>query len=66
MLVPVRCFTCNKEMSCLYEKFLKMIEEQKNKEELGSILDDLGLTRICCRTVLMTSIDSSNVIAYKI
>lgn len=50
-MIPVRCFTCGKVVSSAYEEF-------KHRSEAGEdpkkILDDLGMTRYCCRRMLLT------------
>jgi len=50
----VRCFTCGKVIGHLYEPYL----DRLNKGELSEkILDDMGLTRYCCRRMLLTHVD---------
>ncbi|HNV94465.1 MAG: DNA-directed RNA polymerase subunit N [Candidatus Methanofastidiosum methylothiophilum] len=54
MIIPVRCFTCGKVIGHLYEPYL----DRLNKGELSEkILDDMGLTRYCCRRMLLTHVD---------
>ena len=60
MLVPVRCFSCNKVIADKYEEWLKEVNKQKknNKE----ILDDLGLERYCCRRHMISTVDLMEII----
>jgi DNA-directed RNA polymerase subunit N (RpoN/RPB10) len=63
MYMPIRCFTCGKE---IHEKLNIYIEKvhalEPNKElqyilmnnETGTILDELGLFRFCCRRMLIS------------
>ena len=52
MLKPIRCFSCGKVMPHVaYENQLKKGIPPKK------IMDDLNLTRQCCRTVVMTSVE---------
>jgi DNA-directed RNA polymerase subunit N len=60
MIIPVRCFSCGKPIAHLWEEFNKRKEKG---EEIGKILDDLGLKRYCCRQVFMGHIDKIQVIA---
>ncbi|MEO2154930.1 MAG: DNA-directed RNA polymerase subunit N [Nanoarchaeota archaeon] len=60
MIIPVRCFSCGKPIAHLWEEFNKRKEKE---EEIGKILDDLGLKRYCCRQVFMGHIDKIRVIA---
>lgn len=65
MIIPVRCFTCGKVISDVYEDYVKRYEEynkaikagEKPKETPKQILDDLGLDRFCCRRMVLTHVD---------
>ncbi|UVC54611.1 DNA-directed RNA polymerase subunit 10-like protein [Theileria orientalis] len=54
MIIPVRCFTCGKVIGHLWEKWLEML---KNNTPEGKALDELGLTRYCCRRMILTHVD---------
>ncbi len=54
MIIPVRCFTCGKVIGSAYEPFRNRVE---NGEEPAKVLDDLGITRYCCRRMLLTHVD---------
>lgn len=60
MLVPIRCFSCNKVIGDKYENWLKEInnKDKSNKE----ILDDLGLERYCCRRHMISTVDLMEII----
>ena len=32
MIIPIRCFTCNKEISTCYQAYLEQIQTLQNKE----------------------------------
>ena len=53
MAVPVRCFSCGKAISEYYEEYAKRIE----KEDPKKVLDDLGITRYCCRRTIFSHKD---------
>jgi len=65
VIIPVRCFTCGRVISDLYEDFVKRYDDykkamdagEKPKETPKQILDDLGLERYCCRRMLLTHVD---------
>lgn len=65
MIIPVRCFTCGKVIGSAYEEFKRRYEEYKKAIEKGEkpketpkeILDDLGITRYCCRRMLLSHVD---------
>ena len=57
---PIRCFTCGKLLGDKFEEFDKQVKEGRDPKE---VLDNLGLTRYCCRTVMLTSIDATDEIA---
>ncbi len=59
-LRPIRCITCGK---LLGDKYGQFEERVKKGEEPKKVLDDLGLTRYCCRAALLTSVDLMDEIA---
>ncbi|MCK4223110.1 DNA-directed RNA polymerase subunit N, partial [Candidatus Bathyarchaeota archaeon] len=54
MIVPVRCFTCGKVIGDKWEEFANRVKEG---EDAGRVLDDLGLTRYCCRRMLLSHVE---------
>jgi DNA-directed RNA polymerase subunit N len=54
MMVPVRCFTCGKPIGHLWEEYKKRTEAG---EDIGKVMNDLGLKRYCCRQVFMGHVD---------
>ena len=65
VIIPVRCFTCGKVISGVYEAYKKRYEEykkavdagEKPKENPKMILDDLEVDRYCCRRMILTHVD---------
>jgi DNA-directed RNA polymerase subunit N (RpoN/RPB10) len=70
MLLPVRCFTCGHVIADKWEYYSKKIEEAKEmkpddeNDELafydkhhGKILNDMGLTKLCCRRHMLGHVD---------
>jgi len=68
-MIPVRCFTCGKVISNVYEEFHRRAEERKRNIspgedlELGDILEDLGISRYCCKKMLLTHVDTVDILA---
>ncbi len=54
MLIPVRCFSCNKVIGGKYEEF---IERRDKGEDPAEVMSDLGITRYCCRRLFVASRD---------
>ena len=54
MIVPVRCFTCGKVVGDKWEDFARKVKEG---EDAGKVLDDLGVTRYCCRRMLLSHVE---------
>ncbi|KAI5188740.1 DNA-directed RNA polymerases I, II, and III subunit RPABC5 [Nematocida minor] len=54
MLIPVRCFTCGKEVSSKWEEYMERCTVSDDK---AGILTQLGFKRPCCRTVMLTTVD---------
>lgn len=68
MIIPVRCFTCNKVIGNVYEKY-KFLEKKQKIEVTDSIEDnisknnkkvifkELGIVRYCCIRHLISQVD---------
>ena len=54
MIIPVRCFTCGTVVASAWEPFVK---RTRGGEEPRKVLDDLGLSRYCCRRMLLSNVD---------
>ena len=54
MLIPVRCFSCNKIVGGTYEEF---VERRENGEDPAKVMDDLGINRYCCRKIYVSHLD---------
>jgi DNA-directed RNA polymerase subunit N len=54
MIIPVRCFTCGKVVGSAYEQFKANLAKGKKSKEA---LDMTGLTRFCCRRMLVSHVD---------
>ena len=54
MLIPIRCMTCGKPVGHLWEKYQEMVAKGMDPKKA---LDDLGLERYCCRSLLVTQVD---------
>ncbi|KAK0657554.1 DNA-directed RNA polymerases I/II/III subunit 10 [Cercophora newfieldiana] len=55
MIIPIRCFSCGKVTADLWERYIRMVEEQGVME--GDALDQLGCKRYCCRRMILTHVD---------
>ncbi len=54
MIIPVRCFTCGKLIGDKWEEFARRVKEG---EDSGKILDELDITRYCCRRMLLSHVE---------
>jgi DNA-directed RNA polymerase subunit N len=54
MIIPVRCFTCGKLVADRWEEFTRRI---KAGERPKKVLDDIGMTRYCCRRMFISQVD---------
>ena len=71
MLIPVRCWTCGKVIADLYEDYLRRVDKYKGKKKEdtiinlktvektaeGKAMDELGITDICCRRMVLSHKD---------
>ncbi|KAA6391391.1 MAG: DNA-directed RNA polymerases I, II, and III subunit RPABC5 [Streblomastix strix] len=54
MIIPVRCFTCGRVLGHLWTKYLELLASGM---EYRAALDQLGLQRYCCRSMILTHVD---------
>jgi DNA-directed RNA polymerase subunit N len=54
MIIPVRCFTCGKLVADHWEEFARRV---KAGERPKQVLDDMGMTRYCCRRMFISQVD---------
>ena len=54
MIIPIRCFTCGKLVADKWEDFLRSI---KTGEKASKVLTNLGITRYCCRRMMLSHIE---------
>lgn len=68
MIIPVRCFTCNKVLADAWEAFVEKCAKEAKKdqqqtvdglspERLKEILKELGFARICCNRHMLSHVD---------
>ena len=55
MIIPVRCYTCNKVIGNLYETYLHLVNNDGKTP--GEALDAIGLKRYCCRRMFLGHVD---------
>ena len=53
MIIPVRCFTCGKVIGNKWETYIQLLESMHECQAL----DELGLSRYCCRRMVLTHVD---------
>ena len=54
MIIPIRCWSCGKPIAHLWEEYKERVDKGENRKK---VLDDLGLERYCCRTMLLGQVD---------
>ncbi len=54
MIIPVRCFTCGKMIGDKWEDFATRVKEG---EDAGKVLDELGISRYCCRRMILSHVE---------
>lgn len=73
MIIPIRCFTCNKVIAHLWDEYINRIQmayldDTIKKIDLlilkllkktieGKIMDELKLKRYCCRRMMLSHVD---------
>jgi len=54
MIIPVRCVSCGKPVSAVYEEYKQRVEKG---EDAVKVLKDLKIERYCCRALFLGHID---------
>lgn len=54
MLIPIRCYCCGKIVGNKWQKYQKMLTDNISAEKALNIL---GLTRYCCRRMLLSHVE---------
>lgn len=54
MIIPIRCYSCNKILGNKWIPYQEMLAQDMSKKDA---LDKLGLKRYCCRRILLTHVD---------
>ena len=54
MIVPPRCFSCGKPIGHLWEQYKKRVADGEDSKK---VLDELGLSRYCCRAAFLGQVD---------
>lgn len=54
MIIPIRCFSCGKPIAHLYKKYKAKVAAG---EQPSKVLDELGVTRYCCRAAFLGQTD---------
>ena len=54
MIIPIRCFTCGKVIGNKWNRYLQLLNEEK---EMAEIFQILGLNRYCCRRMIISHVD---------
>jgi len=73
MIIPVRCFTCNRVLGSKYKTYIEKVTKEKNEENIisGSVdvdptketvqqkaFKEIGICdRYCCKRMVMSHID---------
>ncbi len=60
MIIPIRCFSCGKPIAHLWEEFKDRVENKKDPSK--EVLDELGLKRMCCRSIFLGQTDTLELI----
>lgn len=55
MIIPIRCFTCNKVIADVWQEFVQMCNDTPDR--VSEILDRLGIARMCCRRHMLSHVE---------
>jgi DNA-directed RNA polymerase subunit N (RpoN/RPB10) len=54
MIIPVRCFSCGKEIASLYKPYLEYMKKGESSEKA---FEELGVNRFCCKRMIVSHVD---------
>ena len=54
-MIPIRCLSCGKPVSAVFKEYTERVVAGENSKD---VLDDLGLTRYCCRRMLISHVET--------
>ncbi|WP_298523482.1 DNA-directed RNA polymerase subunit N [uncultured Methanobrevibacter sp.] len=54
-MIPIRCLSCGKPVSAYFDEYTKRVAAGEKSKD---VLDDLGLTRYCCRRMLISHVET--------
>jgi len=54
MIMPIRCFTCGKVVADKWEEFSSRVKAGEGPKK---VLDELGISRYCCRRMFISHVD---------
>ena len=74
MIIPLRCFSCGKVISNIWNDYIKEVQEEYKKlsenpdkkfivKDINiksiecKLLDKFGITRYCCRRMILSNVD---------
>jgi len=60
MIIPVRCFSCGKPISHLWEEYTQRVEKGEEKKQ---VMKDLGLDRYCCKAIFLGHTNLIDIVA---
>jgi DNA-directed RNA polymerase subunit N (RpoN/RPB10) len=71
MIIPIRCFTCGKVIGDKWNSYLieksnlekKNLNEEDQAKEMIKVFEKLGLKRYCCRGILISTVDLTDMIS---
>jgi len=59
MIIPVRCFSCNKVVGSKWDEYNKLLKDGYSEKEA---LDKLELNKFCCRRMILGHSDIVDVL----
>jgi DNA-directed RNA polymerase I, II, and III subunit RPABC5 len=73
MIIPIRCYNCGNTLSDKWRTYQRLVAEYRKRSGQtgilyldtktipvtaeGQALNELGLTRLCCRSKMLTHVD---------
>lgn len=55
IMFPIRCYTCN---AMIAQKYGAFSSRRRNGDPSGQVLNDINVTRMCCRRMFISYVES--------
>lgn len=56
-MLPICCYNCGKCIAKYQQTFEDLLQKMEKQDNIEKILQEIGITKICCRILFLTYIN---------